>query len=141
MTVIPLGRVDFANGMATWAKAEDDAETKARPRAHARAGSRGMASTVSCLACCRSRIVPTTLLDQRLSERRDRDAARAKVEDALGRIHARYARAIRLRVLEERPRDEVAVTLEVSPATFDVLLHRAIAALKKALEEPATPGK
>jgi RNA polymerase sigma-70 factor (ECF subfamily) len=37
-------------------------------------------------------------------------------------------------VLEERPRDEVAAALEVTPATFDVLLHRAIAALKKTLE-------
>ncbi len=76
-----------------------------------------------------------TPIDQALSDRRDRDAARAKVEDALGRIHPRYARAIRMRVLEEMPREEVAATLEVTPATFDVLLHRAIAALKKALEK------
>jgi RNA polymerase sigma-70 factor (ECF subfamily) len=75
----------------------------------------------------------STPVDQKLSDRRDREAARAKVEGALERIHPRYARAIRLRVLDERPRDEVAETLGVTPATFDVLLHRAIGALKKAL--------
>jgi RNA polymerase sigma-70 factor (ECF subfamily) len=75
-----------------------------------------------------------TPVEQQLSDRRDREAARQKLESALAKIHPRYARAIRLRVLEERPRDEVAQTLEVTPATFDVLLHRAIAALKKTLE-------
>lgn len=74
-----------------------------------------------------------TPVDQQVSDARDREAARRKVEDALGTINPRYARAIRLRVLEERPREEVAAEMGVTPATFDVLLHRAIAALKKAL--------
>lgn len=77
----------------------------------------------------------TTPLDQALQERRDRDAAKARVEKALGKIHERYARAIRMRVIDERPREEVAQELGVTPATFDVLLHRATAALKKALTE------
>ena len=75
----------------------------------------------------------TTPVEQQVSDQRDREAARAKVEAALGKINPRYAKAIRLRVLEEKPRDQVAAELEVTPATFDVLLHRAIAALKKAL--------
>ena len=75
-----------------------------------------------------------TPLDQQLSDHRDREAARKKVEEALTRINPRYARAIRLRVLEEKPREDVAKAMEVSPATFDVLLHRSLAALKKALE-------
>jgi RNA polymerase sigma factor (sigma-70 family) len=74
-----------------------------------------------------------TPVEQRISDQRDREAARKKVEDALARLNPRYAMAIRLRVLEERPREEVAKTMEVTPATFDVLLHRSIAALKKAL--------
>lgn len=78
-----------------------------------------------------------TPIEQQLSDRRDREAARAKVEAALGCIHPRYAKVIRLRILEERPREEVALALEVTAATFDVLLHRAIAALKKALQQPA----
>jgi RNA polymerase sigma-70 factor (ECF subfamily) len=76
----------------------------------------------------------TTPVEQQISDQRDREAARRKVDDALARINPRYARAIRLRVLEERPRDEVAKEMGVTPATFDVLLHRAIASLKKALE-------
>jgi RNA polymerase sigma factor (sigma-70 family) len=79
----------------------------------------------------------STPVDQHISDLRDREAAKAKVEAALAKIHPRYARAIRLRVLEERPREEVAAELEVSPATFDVLLHRAIAALKKHVSRPS----
>jgi RNA polymerase sigma factor (sigma-70 family) len=79
----------------------------------------------------------TTPVEQQISDQRDREAARMKVEEALGRINPRYARAIRLRVLEERPREEVAAELGVTPATFDVLLHRAIASLKKTLEAGA----
>lgn len=76
-----------------------------------------------------------TPIDQALSDHRDREASKRKVEDALGRIHPRYAKALRMRVLEEQPREDVARALEVTPATFDVLLHRAVAALKKALTE------
>jgi RNA polymerase sigma-70 factor (ECF subfamily) len=75
----------------------------------------------------------TTPLDQALGERRDRETARRKVEQGLERIHPRYAQAIRLRILDETPREEAAQALGVTPATFDVLLHRAIAALRKAV--------
>lgn len=75
----------------------------------------------------------TTPVEQQISDQRDREAARAKVEAALEKINPRYARAIRLRVLEEKPREDVAKELGVTPATFDVLLHRAIASLKKTL--------
>ncbi len=88
-----------------------------------------------------------TPVDEKLAQHRDRQAARAKVEQALSRIHERYARAIRLRVLEELPREEVARRLGVTPATFDVVLHRAMQAMRKALEataprqtEPRAPG-
>ena len=81
----------------------------------------------------------TTPVEQQISDQRDREAARAKVDAALERINPRYAQAIRLRVLEERPREEVATELGVTPATFDVLLHRAIASLKKTLDAAASP--
>src|SRR5262249_42637090 len=70
--------------------------------------------------------------------REDAAWAKARVEGALARIHPRYALAIRLRVLEEQSREEVARTLSVTPATFDVVLHRALAAMRKALETKAT---
>lgn len=72
-------------------------------------------------------------LDVEVLEARDLEAARARVEAALKTLNPRYERAIRLRILEERPREEVARTLEVSVSTFDVVLHRALSALKKAI--------
>jgi RNA polymerase sigma-70 factor (ECF subfamily) len=71
--------------------------------------------------------------DVRLAALRDEKVAREKVLAALARIHPRYARAIQVRLLDEEPREEAAKILGVTPATFDVLLHRAIAALKKDL--------
>jgi RNA polymerase sigma-70 factor (ECF subfamily) len=71
-------------------------------------------------------------------ERHDLAVARQRVERVMGRINPRYSLAIRLRVLEERSREEAALALEVSVGTFDVVLHRAMAALRKALA--AEPG-
>lgn len=61
-------------------------------------------------------------------ERRDRNA---RLTRALGDLSERYRRAIELRVFEEKSREECAQILEVSVGTFDVLLHRAVSALKK----------
>ncbi|NUP05618.1 MAG: sigma-70 family RNA polymerase sigma factor [Polyangiaceae bacterium] len=74
-------------------------------------------------------------LDVEILEARDLDAARAKVEAALKTLNPRYERAIRLRVLEERSREDVARELGVSVSTFDVVLHRALTALKKAISK------
>jgi RNA polymerase sigma-70 factor (ECF subfamily) len=71
--------------------------------------------------------------DLRYVEAEEAAIARAKIEAALATIHPRYAQAIRLRVLEERPREEVAAALSATPATFDVILHRAMAAMRKAM--------
>jgi len=78
---------------------------------------------------------PGAMYQSKTRVRFDGNPDPASVEAALGKIHERYARAIRLRVIEERAREEVAKELGVTPATFDVLLHRATAALKKALEK------
>ncbi len=76
---------------------------------------------------------PRADADVELSEQRDRKAARDRVEAALLKLNPRYAMAIRLRVLEEKSREEVSATLGVSVSTFDVILHRALAALRKTL--------
>jgi RNA polymerase sigma-70 factor (ECF subfamily) len=72
--------------------------------------------------------------DAQLAALHDERAAHDRVRAALARIHPRYARAIEVRLLEERTREEAAELLLVTPATFDVLLHRALRALKKDLE-------
>jgi RNA polymerase sigma factor (sigma-70 family) len=71
--------------------------------------------------------------DQAIEEEEDRRRAKTVVQSALARLNPRYAKAITLRVLEDKPREEVASILQLSPATFDVLLHRALTALKKEL--------
>lgn len=68
-------------------------------------------------------------------ERHDLNFAKERVRMLLGRLNPRYADAIRMRVLEERPREEAAQRLGVSVATFDVVLHRAMAALRKTLSD------
>ncbi len=75
-------------------------------------------------------------LDVQLCEKRDREAASAMLDDALGRINQRYAKAIRLRVLQEQSREQAAEALGVTVPTFDVVLHRALTALKKAIRPP-----
>ena len=72
-------------------------------------------------------------------EAHDLQVARTRVTALLGRIHPRYAEAIRLRVLEERPRVEAAAALGVAVGTFDVVLHRAMAALRKLLDAEDRP--
>jgi RNA polymerase sigma-70 factor (ECF subfamily) len=72
------------------------------------------------------------------SEAEDRAVAQERVRVVLSRMHPRYAQALTLRILEERPREECAAALSVTTATFDVVLHRAVAALKKELaREPS----
>lgn len=56
---------------------------------------------------------------------------RSQVEISLSRLNERYAAALRLRLLEDRPREECADLLEVKVGTFDVLLHRACKAFRK----------
>ncbi len=70
--------------------------------------------------------------DEALIERQERDAARAQLERALGTLNERYRRAVELRVLEERTREECAQEMGVTVGNFDVILHRALAALRKA---------
>jgi RNA polymerase sigma factor (sigma-70 family) len=73
--------------------------------------------------------------DARTLEAHDLAVARTRVVALLDRIHPRYAEAIRLRVLDELPRQEAADKLGVAVGTFDVVLHRAMAALRKVLDE------
>lgn len=80
---------------------------------------------------------PASRGDAELCEKRDLAEARGRVDEALAAINPRYASAIRLRVLEERPREEVAKLLGVTVSTFDVVLHRALGALKKVLAATA----
>ena len=56
-----------------------------------------------------------------------------RIDDILQQLNPRYAQAIQLRILQDLPREQVAERLGVTTATFDVILHRALSAFRKAL--------
>lgn len=66
-----------------------------------------------------------------LIEAEEIQARELRLRAALDALNERYRRAIELRIFEERPREACAETLGVTVPTFDVVLHRALAALKK----------
>ncbi len=74
--------------------------------------------------------------DEALIEQQERSLARAQLDRALATLNDRYRRAVELRVLEERPREDCAAELGVTVGNFDVILHRALAALRKAYGLP-----
>lgn len=78
--------------------------------------------------------------DPKELEQRDLAMGRARVAELLERINPRYALAIRLRILEGQSREQVATTLGVSLPTFDVVLHRAVASIRKLVEEGRKAG-
>ncbi len=53
------------------------------------------------------------------------------VEISLSRMNVRYAQALRLRLIEDRSREECAASLGVTVGNFDVILHRASRAFKE----------
>lgn len=53
------------------------------------------------------------------------------VERSLSAMNPRYATALRLRLIEDRDRDECAQAMGVTVGNFDVILHRACKAFKK----------
>lgn len=70
----------------------------------------------------------------------ERQRLRAQVERALAALTPRYRRAVELRFLEERSREECAALLEVKIGTFDVVLLRALRAFRKVWSEGAGEG-
>ena len=61
-----------------------------------------------------------------------RQGLRSEIERVLDTMNPRYARVLRLRLLEDRPREECAVVLDVKIGTLDVLLYRACKAFRTA---------
>ena len=56
---------------------------------------------------------------------------KAQVQEALSSLNPRYAQALRLRLLEDRDREECAEAMDVTVSNFDVILHRACKAFRK----------
>ncbi|MSP62748.1 MAG: RNA polymerase sigma factor [Myxococcales bacterium] len=73
--------------------------------------------------------------DDALIAEEDRRRAMARIEAAMAALPERYARAIRLRLIEERARDACAETMGVEVGNFDVILFRAVRAFRAAYGE------
>ena len=63
--------------------------------------------------------------------RRDVLDTRRDVDTSLSRMNERYAQALRLRLIEDRDREECATIMGVTVGNFDVILHRATKAFRK----------
>lgn len=61
----------------------------------------------------------------------DADDTRKMVATSLSRLNPRYSDVLRLRLLEDKSREECAETLGVKIGTLDVLLHRAAKAFRQ----------
>lgn len=59
------------------------------------------------------------------------DDTKRMVEASLGRLNERYSQALRLRLIEDRTREECAEEMGVKVGNFDVILHRAAMAFRK----------
>ena len=65
----------------------------------------------------------------------DREDTRARIEAALSQVNPRYAEALRMRLLDDQPREDCAQRMGVTVGNFDVILHRACAAFRKVYGE------
>lgn len=70
--------------------------------------------------------------EEALIDQQERALSLKTMSAAMGALNDRYRQAITLRLLEERSREECAEALGVTLGNFDVILHRALAALRKA---------
>ena len=74
---------------------------------------------------------PATPIEERVAQQ----ALRKRIDAVLDTLNPRYARVLRLRLLEDRSREDCAELLEVKIGTLDVLLFRAVRAFRKACEK------
>ncbi len=73
--------------------------------------------------------------DDALIAEEDRRGAMKQIDSAMASLPSRYAQAIRMRLMEEKSRQECADALGVNVGNFDVILFRAVRAFRKAYGE------
>jgi len=73
--------------------------------------------------------------DARLIAEEERRFNRNRIDQTLAKLSERYRQAIQLRLIDELPREECARQLDVTVATFDVVLFRAVRSFRKRFGE------
>ena len=61
----------------------------------------------------------------------DADDTKKMVEKSLSLVNPRYAEILRMRLIDEIPREDCAATLGITVGNLDVLVHRAAKAFRK----------
>jgi len=106
---------------------------RARRLESAAAGGRRYEAEVRTLAPASARSAEAEAI-----ELEEKARARAELDRALAEINPRYRRVVELRLIEDRSRDECAALLGVTVAHLDVLVHRALAALRTRMSPRAS---
>lgn len=78
---------------------------------------------------------PEHQADAQLVEEEERRLNRVRIDETLVLLSERYRDAIRLRLVEELPREECARMMGITVGNFDVLLFRAVRAFRKRFGE------
>jgi RNA polymerase sigma factor (sigma-70 family) len=73
---------------------------------------------------------PETRADAQLVAEEERRLNRTRIEETMTLLSERYREAIRLRLVEELPREECARLMGITVGNFDVLLFRAVRAFR-----------
>ena len=72
----------------------------------------------------------STTADDLLSRSEEEEDTKTMVHKSLERLNPRYAKALRMRLLEDKTREECAEEFGISVGNFDVLFHRASKAFR-----------
>jgi len=72
----------------------------------------------------------STTADAVLSRTEEEEDTKTMVHKSLERLNPRYAKALRMRLLEDKTREECAEEFGISVGNFDVLFHRASKAFR-----------
>ncbi len=78
---------------------------------------------------------PALAADDALIAEEERRRAMTRIETEMADLPPRYAQAIRMRLIDEKTRQECAEALGVQVGNFDVILFRAVRAFRKAYGE------
>lgn len=100
---------------------------------HRRAGRTGRA-LADVRALLPPNLAPSADPEGALLAAREERSLGARIAETLESLNPRYRRAIELRLVEERAREDCAALLDVKVGTFDVLLLRALRAFRTTWE-------
>jgi len=78
-----------------------------------------------------SETTPDERADAQLMAEQERASNRRRIDATLTKLSDRYRTAVTLRLIEELPREECALKMDVTIGNFDVLFFRAVRAFRK----------